>query len=204
MLRCGSLIASTTGASSQRSEWKGPRATQAIRTHRPICPTQRLQRRLTTAQRRRIHRNPQTLLLRFKVLLMSSFSDSLAKQVHCSQESNVKNNSPQSSSVVLQHQSKSFPPRHLQRTSSISSESSVENLHQVRWWCTKKKENELFTNCNHIWLSFCFLLAQQQRGSSPQIRFTGLSAGDGHDGRFLVSWIRFKRNEFVSLKCVYY
>lgn len=56
-------------------------------------------------------------------------------EVHCSwslsQESNVKNNSPQSSSSVLQHQSKSFPPRHLQRTSSISSESSIENLHQV-------------------------------------------------------------------------
>lgn len=46
------------------------------------------------------------------------------------QESSVKTNSPQSSSV-LQHQSKSFPPRHLQRTSSISSESSIENLHQV-------------------------------------------------------------------------
>lgn len=33
-----------------------------------------------------------------------------------------------SPSIVLQHQSKSFPPRHLARTSSISSESSVENL----------------------------------------------------------------------------
>lgn len=54
-------------------------------------------------------------------------------KVHCSllQECNVKNNSPQSASV-LQHQSKSFPPRHLQRTSSISSESSLENLQQVR------------------------------------------------------------------------
>lgn len=28
----------------------------------------------------------------------------------------------------------------------------------------------------------------QQRGSSPQIRFSGLSAGDGHDARFLVSF----------------
>lgn len=46
------------------------------------------------------------------------------------QESSIKTNSPQSTSV-LQHQSKSFPPRHLQRTSSISSESSIENLHQV-------------------------------------------------------------------------
>ncbi|CRL00361.1 CLUMA_CG013632, isoform A [Clunio marinus] len=71
------------------------------------------------------------------------------------EECNVKTNSPQSS-AVLQHQSKSFPPRHLQRTSSISSESSLENLHQ-------------------------------QRGSSPQIRFSGLSTGDGHDSRFLHS-----------------
>lgn len=47
------------------------------------------------------------------------------------QECSVKTTSPQSSSG-LQHQSKSFPPRHLQRTSSISSESSLENL-QVRY-----------------------------------------------------------------------
>lgn len=50
------------------------------------------------------------------------------------QDCNVKTTSPSSSlssSSVLQHQSKSFPPRHLQRTSSISSESSLENLHQV-------------------------------------------------------------------------
>ena len=57
-----------------------------------------------------------------------------AIKVHCPlfQDCNVKTISPQSSSSsVLQHQSKSFPPRHLQRTSSISSESSLENLHQV-------------------------------------------------------------------------
>lgn len=81
-------------------------------------------------------------------------------EVHWSlpQECNAKNNSPQST-TVLQHQSKSFPPRHLQRTSSISSESSIENLHQVRWERWKKIEvfDELFTRRNRIVCS-CFSL----------------------------------------------
>lgn len=79
-------------------------------------------------QRKKIHKSLQILPSRFKVLIMVRCV-CLKFIVHF-QECSVKNNSPQSSSI-LQHQSKSFPPRHLQRTSSISSESSLENLHQV-------------------------------------------------------------------------
>lgn len=45
-------------------------------------------------------------------------------------------------------------------------------------------DNKLFKNVAFSPFSL------QQRGSSPQIRFSGLSAGDGHDGRFLVSLIK--------------
>lgn len=46
---------------------------------------------------------------------------------------------------------------------------------------------------------FSFRFYMQQRGSSPQIRFSGLSAGDAHDGRFLVSSKKFLRSTSVLI-----
>lgn len=56
-------------------------------------------------------------------------------------------------------------------------------------YVTMHESRDLASCCIHS-TSFRFF-SPQQRGSSPQIRFSGLSANDAHDGRFLVSFIKF-------------
>lgn len=179
-----------TGVNWRKRGWSEPRT--VVKTRPQTSLTQKPRHRLTTVVQRRKIPSLQILLLRFKVLF-NEFESSLTNKssLFAFQECSVKNNSPQSASV-LQHQSKSFPPRHLQRTSSISSESSIENLQQVKWI-----EMSLLINYSHCG----FFRALQQRGSSPQIRFSGLSANDAHDGRFLVSflnWLPPRNSNFRS------
>ena len=94
-----------------------------VRIHQQVPLNRKLQLHLKMVIK--IIRNPQIHRLRCPKRLLHIFSY-LSPFLRISiQESSIKSSSsPQSTSSTLQHQSKSFPPRHLQRTSSISSEVS--------------------------------------------------------------------------------